>query len=188
MARQRALYFRDLWNLAGAITLARLPLACSVPLFTHSRNGLLAVMTLGVLSDSLDGWVARRTGKVSRMGAVFDGWIDKVLWVNLAWNLALGEWVNPHWMWLWFTRELVMFWVWPFLTLRTLWGEADIHTGSVWGRVATTAVCVAMVAALFQVQVVLAAASVAAGVTGLLAAKDYLTRDRPFAWRRERGP
>ncbi len=63
-------------------------------------------VTLGILlaslaSDILDGWVARRRGQVTRLGAVLDPLADKLLFSTLFVCLALPLWPGrllPAWV------------------------------------------------------------------------------------------
>jgi phosphatidylglycerophosphate synthase len=107
---------------ASWVTLARATLAVGVAAlaadsFTHGTPVVplvtLAAVALGL--DAVDGWVARRTGTATALGARFDGEVDAFLIVALsvyvaptygAWVLAIGaarylflagEWLLP-WM------------------------------------------------------------------------------------------
>jgi phosphatidylglycerophosphate synthase len=107
---------------ASWVTLARATLAVGVAAlaadsFTHGTPVAvlvtLAAVALGL--DAIDGWVARRTGMATALGARFDGEVDAFLILALsvyvapafgAWVLAIGaarylflagEWVLP-WM------------------------------------------------------------------------------------------
>lgn len=82
-----------------AITRAVLAFLAIAILFHHPTLYLLAVgMTItSLLMDGLDGWVARRYGEVSRIGAVIDILTDRIVeltyWIAFA---ALG-WI-PAWI------------------------------------------------------------------------------------------
>jgi phosphatidylglycerophosphate synthase len=107
---------------ASWVTLARAALAVGVAAlavdsFTHDTPVALLVTLAAValMLDAVDGWVARRTGGATTLGARFDGEIDAFLILALsvyvaaafgAWVLAIGaarylflagEWVLP-WM------------------------------------------------------------------------------------------
>jgi phosphatidylglycerophosphate synthase len=114
--------FSDQWGPASWVTLARATLAVGVAAlaadsFTHDTPVALlvtlAAVALGL--DAADGWVARRTGTATALGARFDGEVDAFLILALsvyvapaygAWVLAIGaarylflagEWLLP-WM------------------------------------------------------------------------------------------
>ncbi len=107
---------------ASWVTLARATLAVGVAAlaadsYTHATPVVLLVTLAAValVLDAADGWVARRTGTVTALGARFDGEVDAFLILALsvyvapacgAWVLAIGaarylflagEWLLP-WM------------------------------------------------------------------------------------------
>jgi phosphatidylglycerophosphate synthase len=62
-------------TLPNAISLCRIPLAF---LFLNENLTLrVVVLFLALLSDGLDGWIARRTSKVSQLGTLIDPLTDK---------------------------------------------------------------------------------------------------------------
>lgn len=71
-------------NVPNAITIARLFL---VPVFIYlaydgshaGQIGALVVFLVASLSDSLDGYLARRSGRVTRLGEFLDPLADKIL-------------------------------------------------------------------------------------------------------------
>ena len=107
---------------ASWVTLARATLAVGVAAlaadsFTHDIP-VAVIVTLAAVAlvlDAVDGWVARRTGEVTELGARFDGEVDAFLILALSvyvapkcgwWVLAIGaarylflagEWLLP-WM------------------------------------------------------------------------------------------
>ena len=89
------------WTLPNAIGFARLVL---IPVFLvlafSSRDGkdALAVILFAVIgwSDYLDGFVARLTGQYSRLGAILDPVVDRLLVISgmaVAWRFSL----LPRW-------------------------------------------------------------------------------------------
>ena len=86
---------------ANLVAISRAMLAfIAVAILFHRPNlyFLAAVLTLvSILMDGLDGWVARRYGEVSRIGAVIDILTDRIVeltyWIAFA---ALG-WI-PAWI------------------------------------------------------------------------------------------
>jgi len=76
--------------LANAITLARL---CAVPaaiwlVLRHDLHVAFALFVAAGLSDAVDGWLARRAGGGSALGAVLDPAADKLLVVGMYVTLA----------------------------------------------------------------------------------------------------
>src|SRR5712692_4695705 len=80
--------------------LSALRIACVPVLLALAWNGatpiFLLLFGLGLLSDVLDGALARRLGQESAFGARLDQWGDFALWLALP----FGAW------WLW--REIVL--------------------------------------------------------------------------------
>ncbi len=82
-------------NLANAITVARLLL---VPVFLFlayrgaepAKVGMLTIFIVASLSDSLDGYIARRNDAVTRLGQFLDPLADKIL--VLAALVVLVDW------------------------------------------------------------------------------------------------
>jgi cardiolipin synthase len=87
---------RDIHNL---ITLLRLALVFPVAWALARRHyqAALALFMLAGLSDGIDGYLAKRFGWSSRVGAILDPLADKVLLVSCY--LVLG-WLGalPHWL------------------------------------------------------------------------------------------
>jgi phosphatidylglycerophosphate synthase len=99
-------YRSDRLGPADWVTLARATLAVAVAaLVAHSFDepapvGLLVTLTVVALTlDAVDGWIVRRTGTATALGARFDGEVDAFLMLALsvyvarsagAWVLAIG--------------------------------------------------------------------------------------------------
>jgi phosphatidylglycerophosphate synthase len=91
---------------ADHVTLTRATLACGVAAMTvnsfsqpASAAPLVGIAALALLLDAVDGWVARRTGTASALGARFDMEVDAFLVLVLSvyvareagwWVLAIG--------------------------------------------------------------------------------------------------
>ena len=111
---------------AGRITLVRALLACVVAgLTVESYVGadnvapVVALATVGLALDAVDGWVARRTGTETELGARFDMEVDAFLIAVLSlyvapdagwWVLAIGAiryvYVAVSWAAIWLRRPL----------------------------------------------------------------------------------
>jgi cardiolipin synthase (CMP-forming) len=85
-------------NLIGYLRLAGIPVFLIVALSSERGHDALAVVLFAVIgwADYLDGFAARLTGQYSRLGALLDPIIDRLLVVSgmvVAWHFAL----LPRW-------------------------------------------------------------------------------------------
>lgn len=74
----------EIWNLPNALTLFRIflvPFLVVVLLtkFTGREFVGLGIFLLAAITDFLDGWLARRQGKITRLGTLLDPIADKLL-------------------------------------------------------------------------------------------------------------
>ena len=74
----------EIWNLPNSLTLLRIfmvPFLVVVLLtkFSGREYAGLAIFLVAAITDFFDGWIARRQGKVTRMGALLDPIADKLL-------------------------------------------------------------------------------------------------------------
>ena len=101
------------WTLPNAVGFARLagiPVFLAVGLSSHHGRDALAVALFAAIgwADYLDGFLARLTGQYSRLGALLDPLVDRLLVVSgmvVAWRFEL----LPRWaIAVVVTRELVM--------------------------------------------------------------------------------
>jgi len=173
--------FRDLYTAASALTLLRGALAVAAPWWA-GHPWAVAVYLVAMLTDVLDGEVARRTGTCTRSGAALDGWVDKILHVNLGWSLAVADRIPDAWMLAWCAREILQAPMVFILIHRFRTASAPPPETSAWGRVTAVALSVAVVAALLGVQtwVPTAVAGAAGVVSGIQYGSRYLPR-RPTA-------
>ncbi len=174
------LQFRDLANLAGLLTLSRLPLAFATAFTMHDTRLFFGVFALAMLTDVLDGPVARWTGTQSRAGAVADGWADKIFLINYAWTMQMAGLIEGWHMWVWFARELLQgAWV-PLVALDYAYRRKPWPAPSTVGKVSTICITLAITAAFLEWTTVRDLLTWSAGLSGLSAALIYLRRDRPW--------
>ena|SRR5215208_4599791 len=87
-------------GLANCLTVLRILLVpVFVTLLVYRKPGLGAlVFAAAAVTDGLDGWVARRQGMQSRLGAFLDPLADKILltasFVTLTWLKVLPFWIT----------------------------------------------------------------------------------------------
>ncbi len=174
--RRGHLHWGDLATPAGALTLARLPIAVIFPLVVHDVGVALALYGVALLTDFFDGYVARRMNQVTHTGAVADGWLDKALHVNAAWAMVLAGYMPGWWMILWFSREIILWPMVPFMAGPYWRGEIAEQHASVLGKVASWTLGGALVATLLGVLVPAQILTVATGVLGFVTAVGYVRR------------
>ena len=186
--RQR-LALSDALNLAGLLTVSRLPIAIAYPFLAADDRVALGLLLLAALTDLLDGVVARWTGTQSHTGAVLDGWIDKVLYVNIAWTLVLLHDVPAWWMLAWFSRELLQGFFVPVLVPAYYRGLPRARESTFGGKLTTWLVGLSLVASLLDLWWLAGVLTPMAGVIGLVSAARYLRRElsdiREMAWEDE---
>jgi cardiolipin synthase len=85
-----------IFTVANQLTMVRMALVPVFVLLVLSRdfNWALVVFVVAGLTDALDGWVARHTGQVTRLGQMLDPVADKLLaasaYVLLTWSSAVS--------------------------------------------------------------------------------------------------
>jgi len=161
-------HFADIANAASALTLLRLLLGALVPF--AGIDALAWLYGLAILTDVLDGPVARRQGTASPAGATLDAWADKVLHVNLAWTLVNADRMPAAYMLAWFSRELVQATLIPVLVHRWRTGIGQPQT-SAWGRATAIGLFVAVCSVLLGIEA--RPATVLTGLLGTVAGLDY---------------
>lgn len=171
------LRWSDLENLPGMLTLSRFPLAVVYPFFAPDRDVALGLYVLMGLTDFFDGYLARRMGRVSHTGAVFDGWLDKVFHVNAAWSLVNFHELPAWWMLCWFSREIVQGVQIPFLVGRFVRARVRPHHANPLGKATTWMMSAAIIGVLVGVSELGAVLTPLIGLTGLLSALAYLRRE-----------
>jgi CDP-diacylglycerol--glycerol-3-phosphate 3-phosphatidyltransferase len=149
--------------------------------FTAARWWAFVVFVAAALTDTFDGWVARRIKGVSAFGALADPLADKLLVVGTLASLALFAEV-PWWLVVVIAgREVVV------TTLRVLVVRRAgvVVPATVWGKVKTVAQIIAVAAVILPlvdgalVRMLLAAALILTVGSGI----DYLWRVRTLVGR-----
>jgi phosphatidylglycerophosphate synthase len=168
----------DVLNLAGLVTVARLPLAVAFPLVAADPQAALLLYTVASLSDCADGIVARATGTCSPSGATLDGVVDKIFHVNAAWALVLHRDIPVWWLLCWFSRELVQAIALPWVFPAWLRGQTGDWQASVLGKLLTWVVIICFFAAILDLRWLATPLTPVAGALGLASAALDLRRER----------
>lgn len=100
---------KSVMNVPNLLTLVRLvSLPVTIVLFTHGNGfAAAAVFVAAMLTDCLDGWLAKRLGQCTSLGLYLDPVVDKIVILSLFYQLAHArviDWPVPH---LFLARELL---------------------------------------------------------------------------------
>lgn len=87
---------RDLLLPPNILSLMRLPLALLFPMVVGNAVSAFAVLCAAGLTDVFDGWLARRNGQVTAVGAIVDPVADKVFAITVVLTLVLHQRI-PAW-------------------------------------------------------------------------------------------
>ena len=97
-------------NTPNLISLSRIPLAFTACLFLMQKNIVVVVIVIlvGVLSDFLDGIIARKTNSISDWGKIFDPLADKIAIGAFIVTLAFVGAVPLWFVILFLTRDAII--------------------------------------------------------------------------------
>ncbi|WP_206214169.1 CDP-alcohol phosphatidyltransferase family protein [Adlercreutzia sp. ZJ304] len=87
-------------GLANALTICRIALSVALLIPVALSPAFLIIYTIAGLTDMLDGFVARRTGTESKLGAMLDSVADLIL-VIVCLVKILPVVSMPPWLWIW---------------------------------------------------------------------------------------
>lgn len=114
------------------------------------RLAAIVTFILAAGTDGIDGWVARRYGQRSRLGAVLDPIADKGLLLTAIIALSLSRWTYAFPLWfpvLVIARDAVI--VTGCLVVKHLNGHLDVHP-TWWGKSATAFQMIALAWIMLQ--------------------------------------
>ncbi len=137
------------------------------------RWAAIAVFLVASITDCLDGWVARRLGQRSPLGAVLDPIADKGLLLAAIITLSLSKWTYAFPLWfpvLVIARDAVI--VIGCVILKHLNGHLEVRPSS-WGKTATALQMVAVACVMLQLPFHLYSVY-AAGLFTLISGVGYL--------------
>lgn len=88
------------WSLPNTLTVVRLltvPVFAWLVLSQHRNLVALGVLVIAGVTDFLDGWLARRTGSVTRIGELLDPIVDRLFILTAAITLYVDHAI-PGWL------------------------------------------------------------------------------------------
>jgi CDP-diacylglycerol--glycerol-3-phosphate 3-phosphatidyltransferase len=151
------------------------------------RYAAIAAFLVAAVSDAFDGWVARRFGQTSRLGAVLDPLADKGLLLSAIITLSVSPWNYALPLWfpvLVIARDVVI--VTGCVVVRFVTDELEVKPS--WtGKVATALQMVAVAWVMLQIPHNEGAVW-AAGVFTLISGVDYVIRGIRQSSRHEANP
>lgn len=168
----------DLTLLPNVLSALRLPLALAFPFVAGNVQAALSVLVAAALTDIFDGWLARRMGQVTAVGAVVDPIADKVFAITVVVTLLVRHempaWALPALL----SREILeaplVIWVLvnqAFRGARRAAAQANIP-----GKLATTVQFIAVLSAIAAPDL-LEVCLVGAAFSGVLAGVSYWYRE-----------
>ena len=161
----------EVWTVPNLVSLSRLPLVAGVVVFPNSpvRYALFALV---VLSDGVDGWLARRLDQTTELGALLDPALDKLAALVLVAALFPRTDLSLAYLVLFFLRDAFVVSLGPLVPLY------GFDTGKIQarplGKVATNVQFLAIVAMLVPHALATEALLWALGIVSALAIVDYV--------------
>jgi cardiolipin synthase (CMP-forming) len=168
----------DLGRAPNVISMLRLPLAVIFPLVVDHVSAALFVLIAAGLTDVLDGWLARRSGHTTAVGAVVDPIADKVfaftVMITLLYLGRMPFWALPALL----AREILEapLVLWVLFSRRYRGARRAEARANIPGKIATTVQFAAVLAALTAPKLV-GPMLILAAMTGLAAGVSYWTRE-----------
>lgn len=137
-----------MWNLSNSLSLLRAPLALLF-LIDNEMLRLMAIL-LAMLTDSIDGFLARRYHQTTRIGAILDPAMDK-LFVFFALAIFLGEQRLELWQaCVMLSRDIALCLFGVYLGTTGLWQSFEFRAIR-WGKVSTALQFVVLIGLTFGV-------------------------------------
>jgi len=169
---------RDLLLPSNVLSLLRLPLAAAFPRASRDPRLSLAVLAAAAVTDVLDGWIARRRGEATAIGAVVDPLADKAFALTVMATLYRQRRLPAWGVAALLTRELLEapLVLWVFASPEARRARRLEARANVPGKIATMVQFTAVMAAVALPRVA-RRLLVLSAVTGALAGASY--------WRRE---
>lgn len=172
MATNTHYAFRDLWRGPTLLSFARLPLGLAFVFLVEDPVWPWVILWASALTDILDGPYARRTGQVTKTGALVDAMMDKVFVGAVVLALLLSDRLSLIGLLALGTREIgeLLIAIWVITMRRTR--VAASHRAQAFGKMTTLLQFLAAGNALVRTPMTTALLALTA-VAGVLAALDY---------------
>jgi cardiolipin synthase len=123
-------------RLPNLVTFTRLVLTpvISMAILRQAHGQALALLAVAGLTDALDGYLARRFGGSTRLGAYLDPIADKVLLLTVYISLGSAGLIPPWLVMIVVGRDLLIL---AFAGAALLWTAHRGFDPSVWGKLST---------------------------------------------------
>lgn len=100
--------------LVNALCLSRIPLGAAFILVYSPSDGTrfgiaIGIAVIALLTDTLDGYLARHFGLASDAGAILDGLGDKAFYIAVYMVIAEQDGAQPLLLWLLIIREVLLY-------------------------------------------------------------------------------
>lgn len=123
-----------MFTASNSLTFIRAPLAF---LFLQESPGIrILAILLAMISDSIDGYIARRNQSVTRFGAIFDPLMDKFFVYFAMTVLLLDQKMNTWELTAMLSRDIALF-LFGLLLLFTGFWRNIVFQSFRWGKVTT---------------------------------------------------
>ncbi len=110
------IYFKDIFLIPNLLSLFRLLLFIPIQIFFNMMRinsdfslFILATILVAFISDLMDGFIARKTNKISELGKIIDPLADKVLMAFIIVNLFLIGYISAYYFWIIILRDVLIF-------------------------------------------------------------------------------
>lgn len=178
------------WNMADTVTTMRMGASVLLLFFTLETIGFLVVYTFAGLTDILDGWLARKTGRASEFGARLDSIADLLFYGVLLTRLLPSLYqILPEEIW-YVVLGIIAVRLASYVTAAVKYHRfASLHT---WLNKLTGAAVFLLPYVLFSTSIVvyswavciLAFAASAEELAIHLLKADYIPERKSFIWKR----
>lgn len=138
------------FTISNLISFSRILLVLPV-LYLHYTNDytydiyIIALIAYGVISDYLDGFVARKTNTISEVGKMIDPISDKIAAGLLFIYTAMIGWIPLWFLWLFIIRDLLILLGSSFIKVR--YGKVAMSTLS--GKISVNVISIYWISVFF---------------------------------------